>query len=128
MKPHDIASEFVVLSPQKDATPVALTPDLYQRLDIEFNDFKGHELISCYEFTGNWPTWEMHPKGDEIVVLLSGSAAFLLDIDGKQERVEMSKAGEYVVVPKGTWHTAHVSERARLLFITPGEGTENRPV
>jgi hypothetical protein len=31
-----------------------------------------------------------------------------------------------VVVPRNTWHTARVSGTTRMLFITPGEGTEIR--
>jgi hypothetical protein len=37
-------------------------------------------------------------------------------------------AGSYVVVPKGVWHTARTSVATRMLFVTPGEGTENRPI
>lgn len=126
MECSNIEEEFVVLSPDKKATPVINTSDLYERLDQEFENFKGHELISCYSFTENWPSWEIHPNGDEVVVLLSGSATFILDFEGKHKQVQLSQVGEYVVVPKGTWHTAHVTDMAKVLFITPGEGTENR--
>ena len=79
-----------------------------------------------HRFSSNWPTWEIHPHGDEVVVLVSGSATFLLDLNGNHQQIELTQAGEYVVVPKGIWHTAHIQEQATLLFITPGEGTENR--
>ena len=36
-------------------------------------------------------------------------------------------AGEYVVNPPGTWHTADVEGAATALFITAGVGTEHRP-
>ncbi len=32
----------------------------------------------------------------------------------------------FVVVPKNTWHTAKVHAPTMMLFVTPGEGTENR--
>lgn len=35
-------------------------------------------------------------------------------------------ASTFVVVPRGTWHTAKVHAATTMLFITPGEGTENR--
>jgi len=41
--------------------------------------------------------------------------------------VSLNQVGEYVLVPKNTWHTAKVRKPSRMLFITPGEGTENRP-
>ena len=42
--------------------------------------------------------------------------------------IKLAEAGSYVVVPRGVWHTAEPSEATRLLFITPGEGTEHRAV
>ncbi len=125
MESSDIEKEFVVLSPEKHATPMLNTPDVYQKLDEAFGGFAGHELISCHSFTSNWPTWEVHPKGDEIVMLLAGDVTFLLDIEGEYQKVRLSRVGEYAVVPKGIWHTAHVKEFAKVLFITPGEGTQN---
>lgn len=128
MDSSNIQKDFVVLSPDKNATPVANTPDVYERLDMEFGDFKGYELISCYSFTENWSSWEIHPNGDEIVVLLSGNVTFILDIEGTHEHVQLTEVGEYVIVPKGIWHTAQVIEKAQVLFITPGEGTENKSI
>jgi len=32
------------------------------------------------------------------------------------------------VVPQGVWHRAEVKKPGTLLFITPGAGTEHRPV
>jgi hypothetical protein len=33
-----------------------------------------------------------------------------------------------VVVPKATWHTAKISTPTALLFVTPGEATQNRDI
>ncbi|NPU90793.1 MAG: cupin domain-containing protein [Gammaproteobacteria bacterium] len=126
MARYDIEKDFVVLDPDKNATVVRYSPDLYEKLDKDFGDFVGHELISCFEFNADWPSWEIHPHGDEIVVLLAGSAVMLLDKGGAVEEVVLSRAGEYVVVPKGTWHTAHVAKSAKLLFVTPGQDTQNK--
>lgn len=117
---------FVVLSPEKLAAVEPADETLYARLDRDYDNFKGHELISCYEFSKDWPSWEVHPNGDEIVVLLAGQATFLLELDSGETSVSLDKTGSYVVVPKGVWHTAKVSETAKLLFITPGEGTQHK--
>jgi len=45
---------------------------------------------------------------------------------GGKRVARLAKPGDYVVVPRGTWHTAHVSVPTRMLFVTPGEGTENK--
>jgi quercetin dioxygenase-like cupin family protein len=70
----------------------------------------------------------MHPKGDEVVCLLSGSLDFVLEMGREERRVSLEKAGQFVLVPKGIWHTAKVAEPSRLLFITAGEGTQHRPL
>ena len=43
-----------------------------------------------------------------------------------EDVVTLSEPGYYVIVPRGVWHTARVREPTQMLFVTPGEGTENR--
>ncbi|ANO52021.1 cupin domain-containing protein [Woeseia oceani] len=123
---QNLFSSFVVVDPELSATVLPVDETFWQDLDKRYGTFAGHSLISAYRFTTDWPTWERHPEGDEIVCLLAGSADLLLHEAGGERRVSLSEAGAFVVVPKGTWHTAKVSEMATMLFVTPGEGTENR--
>lgn len=84
-------------------------------------------LISEFEFAENWPNWEMHPEGDELVYLLSGAATLILETaDGPQRLALAGRAA--VRVPRGVWHTAEVTAPCRMLFITWGAGTQHRPV
>ncbi|WP_416305886.1 cupin domain-containing protein [Neptunicella sp. SCSIO 80796] len=128
MKPEksNIANEFVVLGPDKMATKVPVTPTIYQELEDNFNNFKGHELIASYDFESDWGSWEMHPEGDETVILLSGEATFIIDDGQQRHTLTLQQPGEYVVVPKGLWHTAKTDVATRILFITPGEGTQHK--
>lgn len=126
--PPSIKSDFVVLSPDKKATIEHFDSDLYKRLDAKYNGFIGHELISCYEFTSDWTCWEVHPYGDEIVVLLSGTTSFYLQIDGDEIKIVLSDQGQYMVVPRGVWHTAKTQNYAKVLFITPGQDTQNKAI
>ncbi|HEY9042255.1 MAG TPA: hypothetical protein VIN66_08750 [Rheinheimera sp.] len=123
-----IDSEFVVLNPNQQASVELADGGLYQRLDSAYNGFAGHQLVSCYAFSANWPSWERHPNGDEIVILLSGQTEFILQTDDGDVSIKLSRQGEYVLVPRSVWHTARTLNRCKLLFITPGEGTEHRPV
>lgn len=125
IKAHDSLETFAVLKPDQTAQAVAVSPALYASLDQDFDGFRGHSLMAVHEFSESWPTWERHPAGDEIVMLLSGSATMVLKTGEGEEAVTLETAGAYVIVPKGVWHTAKVSEPSRMLFITPGEGTEN---
>ena len=83
-------------------------------------------LISEYAFTVDWPTWEMHPHGDEFVYLLSGAVELLLEQDGNLVTIPLNDSGA-VVVPRGVWHTARVLAPCRMLHVTRGGGTETRP-
>lgn len=83
-------------------------------------------LISEYAFMQDWPTWEMHPHGDEFVYLLSGNVELQLDRGGWVEKIVLEGSGA-VVVPRGVWHTAKVRAPSRMLHVTRGEGTATRP-
>lgn len=50
-KAYSIQKEFVVLSPEKEASTEAVDSTLYERLNKNYNGFHGHELISCHEFS-----------------------------------------------------------------------------
>jgi len=123
-----IETDFVVLSADKTAAIEPRDEQLYERLEKNYGDFAGHELIACHSFNSDWPTWEIHPKGDEIVVLLEGEATFVLQSSKGEVTLSLTHPGEYVVVPRNTWHTAKIASASKMLFITPGQGTENRPV
>jgi mannose-6-phosphate isomerase-like protein (cupin superfamily) len=84
-------------------------------------------LISEFEFTTDWPTWEMHPHGDEFVYLLSGAVELLLEQGHELVNIPLTGSGA-VVVPRGVWHTAKVLAPSRMLHVTRGAGTETRPV
>ncbi len=122
----NLFDRFAVLQPDLSVGTVPVSPDLYEELDRKFDAFRGHVLISAHSFSADWGVWERHPAGDELVVLLAGRARLVLRGPDGDETHDLETAGTYVVVPRGAWHTARVSEPARLLFITPGEGTEHR--
>ncbi len=125
-KAMQIASEFVVLDGSLRAESVTVSETLYQELDEKYAGFTGCTLIASHAFEEDWPTWEVHPHGDEFVVLLSGSVEMVLAMNGDDEVIDLSEPGSFVIVPRGVWHTARVREPSQMLFVTPGEGTENR--
>jgi mannose-6-phosphate isomerase-like protein (cupin superfamily) len=124
----DLASTFVVLQPDQSATLVKVSPEVYEELDRRFDGFKGRTLVSSYSFDSDWPTWERHPAGDEVVCLLSGDVEMVLQREGGEEVTRLREPGAYVVVPKGTWHTARTRVPTTMLFVTPGQDTQNKPV
>jgi len=84
-------------------------------------------LVSMHSFTESWDSWEVHPNGAEVVLCVDGEIALHQEhADGSTATVELT-AGQYAINLPGTWHTADVDASARVLFITPGLGTEHRP-
>jgi quercetin dioxygenase-like cupin family protein len=58
--------------------------------------------------------------------MLDGKATFLLDLSDGVREIALA-AGRLLVIPRGVWHSAKVSQPARLLAITAGHGTQHRP-
>jgi uncharacterized cupin superfamily protein len=122
----NLRSTYLVLGEDGNATPIAVSDRFYQDLAHQFGDFQGHRLVSYYTFEKDWDSWEMHPAGDEFVCLLSGQIDFILEQNGTETSIGLNVPGDYIVVPRGTWHTAKVHSPSSVLFITPGEGTQHR--
>ena len=84
-------------------------------------------LVSLFSFTEDWPGWEMHPAGDEVVLCLSGQMTLSQQHpDGRVEQVTLGP-GDYAINPPGVWHTVDIGEPTQGLFITAGAGTQHHP-
>jgi mannose-6-phosphate isomerase-like protein (cupin superfamily) len=70
---------------------------------------------------------EMHPDGDEVLVMASGCIDVVLEFPGGTRTVRVD-AGEALVVPRGIWHLIRCVEPGQLLNITPGPRGEYRPL
>ena len=123
----DLSSTYLRLRPDASIEPLPVDSKFWERIAAgEFGNFHNEYLVVCHSFATDWAVWEMHPKGDEVVCLLSGSATFILERERGIQAIELTESGSYVIVPKGTWHTAKTRGPCRMLFITAGEGTEHR--
>lgn len=123
--PHDAGTVATIFAPSGAATVKSMSPAFYDELTREFPDFTGHVLIQRYGFDTPWTTWERHPRGDEYVYLLSGDTDFVLWREGREEIIRVNEPGSYVIVPQGVWHTARPHASTVMLFVTPGQDTEN---
>ena len=127
--PHTLGETGLIVLPDARVHAKDYSPTFYEELDRDFDGFHGHWLVQKFEFSSDWPTWEIHPHGDEIVTLMSGKATFVLrQSDGSDETVTVDEPGMTIVVPRNTWHTARTDTPCAMLFITPGEGTMNAEV
>jgi hypothetical protein len=83
-------------------------------------------LVSMHTFSEPWDSWEMHPKGHEVVLCTAGEITLVQEIDGEHRR-QVLRPGEYAINEPGVWHTADAWGSATAVFITAGAGTEHRP-
>ncbi|MBX3213990.1 MAG: cupin domain-containing protein [Labilithrix sp.] len=83
-------------------------------------------LVSVAESAEDWPVWEVHPAGDEVVIVLKGRAELIQDFDGTHRTVVLGP-NDAVVNPAGIPHTANVIEPFTALYITPCPGTTHLP-
>jgi len=122
----DPAETYVHLGPGGSAETVPGGEGFWSLPEADLDRFGSGWLVTEFEFSSDWPSWEMHPEADEFVYLLSGAALLLLEEAGGLREVPLRQRAA-AVVPKGVWHTARVGEPSRMLFVTRGRGTRHRP-
>ena len=117
----DLAQTYVQLRDNGDAVPLEVGDDFWEIVEERYG---AGRLISVFE-TSTGFDWEMHPAGDELIVLLSGSIDIILE-EGARERTIALRGRTACVVPRGVWHRSIAHEKSQVLHITAGRGTEKR--
>lgn len=123
----DLVSTFVHLEDGGHAKPVAVTDTFWPELMAGRRRYDGR-LVTAFQVRDDAPHWEMHPAGDELIVLVSGAVDFVLEGAGGERTLALCSRSPCCIIPKGVWHRFVVHSPGKLLFITPGEGTGHRPL
>lgn len=124
----DLKSTYVHLPEGPAAVAVPVGPDFWARID-QRKDLQAGRLITRFHQDADWPHWELHPEGEEVLCLLSGALDLVLEEQGQDETTETveMRAGDTFIVPRGVWHRGLVRAPGELLAITYGAGTRHRP-
>ena len=126
----DLSSTFVHLGLGSMAIPLddfEWTAEFLSRYEADHAaDGDEGRLVLVAASEADWSFWERHPAGDEVVFLISGRVTVIQEIGGSERSVSLSP-GEAIINPRGSWHTTDVHEPGKVLFVTPGRGTEHRP-
>lgn len=129
MTPDQIRSTYLHVRDNDRIDPIAAGESFWSDLaQGRLPQLDTGRLMSAFSFDTDWSNWERHPAGEELVLLLSGSATLVLERDDGEHSIELRNPGDYVLVAPNTWHTARTTVAATLLFLTPGSGTEHRPI
>jgi mannose-6-phosphate isomerase-like protein (cupin superfamily) len=127
----DLTNDIVHLGLGATATPIpdfTWTPEAFESYETTFASDGDEGRIVCMSAQqATWDSWERHPAGEEVVILLTGRVDMVQDLEDG-ERVVPLHPGQGMINPAGVWHTARVHEPGTALFITPGRGTEHRPL
>jgi mannose-6-phosphate isomerase-like protein (cupin superfamily) len=82
--------------------------------------------LALYHVNGpddvHYPVWEMHPEGDELLIVASGSLSVEFRT-GETARTAPLPPEAAVIVPAGMWHRLIVHEPSVLIAITTRRNT-----
>ena len=123
----NVVEKYLSLGAEGEIKSVAGGDEFWSLPADEIEKFGENWLITEFYFEEDWKTWEMHPHGEEIVYLLSGSMDLILENEGVLQTVELRSKG-LVIIPRNTWHTAKVFAPSNVLVITYGKETQTREV
>jgi mannose-6-phosphate isomerase-like protein (cupin superfamily) len=103
----------------------AKTAAFFRSADRELELMDGRTL-ALYRVNGphdvHYPVWEMHPEGDELLILASGSLS--VECRGAEmERPSPLPPQAAFIVPAGIWHRLIVHEPSVLIAITTRRNT-----
>jgi hypothetical protein len=121
----DLERTYVHLSDGPEAKRVEVTPDFWATIDAN-PALRGGRLVTSHRFDADWPHWERHPAGEELVALISGAVDLVLESAGGARTTLPLRGRGAVLIPRGTWHWARVREPSEMWFVTYGQGTQHR--
>jgi mannose-6-phosphate isomerase-like protein (cupin superfamily) len=127
----NLLSSFVHLERGTRASAIKLTPAFWRELRAGKRRVGGR-LMGVVRRARNADHWEVHPRGDELLLRLSGEMEVVMEQGARRRgarrrRVKLGARNPCCIVPKGVWHTLLVKTPGTLLFVTPGAGTQVRP-
>ena len=103
-KAFDPTTTFVDLTPGDGARPIPVTPDFWERLGSGALTFEGR-MVSAHRMSADWGHWEMHPRGEELLILTAGAIDLILDEAGGERRIRLEDRAGFII-PRGVWHRA----------------------
>ena len=121
----DLETTFLSLDGRGSIARHPVGPDFWETIDQ--NKDLLSTMVAVFRSDADWGHWEMHPGGDEIVMVIDGDITMIVEEGSIERRIALTP-GCAVVIPAGARHRALVSRPSRMLAITYGEGTTHAPL
>lgn len=83
-------------------------------------------LVMWAHSATDWPAWECHPAGPEVVIAIAGKAEMIQRFPDGERRVLIGP-GQALINPPGVPHTARIIEPFTAIYITPCPDTFHEP-
>lgn len=125
MTVFDLESTYLALDGKGGVVQMPVAADFWET--IGSSPAAHGTLVGIYRGDKDWPHWETHPAGDEVLVLIDGALTMILKNKMQEEHVPM-KPGDTLIVNAGIAHRALARGPYRLLALTYGRGTEHSPL
>jgi mannose-6-phosphate isomerase-like protein (cupin superfamily) len=121
MKAIDLADTYLHLDAGAGIEVLPVDEQFWATID-QRSDLDVGRLMMATPVTADWANREMHPDGDEVILVTDGAVRVHTD-SGEPVVV---RAPDLVLLPAGAWHTMDVIEPGRVVTITWGAGTQHR--
>jgi mannose-6-phosphate isomerase-like protein (cupin superfamily) len=121
-----LSETYLELRGDGSVEAIPLTREFWPDLLSGKRDIDG-SLMMAFPMTEDMTHWEIHPAGDEVLIALSGRMTVVIETPAGEREIALD-AGQACVVPRDHWHRLKVRDPGEVIFLTPGQGTEHKPL
>ncbi|MCP5366363.1 MAG: hypothetical protein H6907_00560 [Hyphomicrobiales bacterium] len=123
----DLKRTYIHLLPGTGAARIPVDDAFWAEIATRTELYDGR-LVVLSRYAADWTHWERHPAGEEVLFLLDGAVDMVVEQADGGTRVIALRGRAACIMPRGLWHRGIVHEPGDVLHITPGAGTEHRPL
>lgn len=128
MRPIDLTDTYLHLDAGPGVEVLDVDETFWATID-ERTELNTGRLVMAMDAAADWDVWEMHPEGDELILVVSGAVRIHVEHPDRSDvdAPVSVEAPHLFLMPAGAWHTMDVVEPARVVTVTWGGGTQHRP-